>query len=127
MSFNSWTSIHFSFFVGFRFFSLYFVFLLYRFRRFFPLEFEEIFLAHKKCGTLCVLLLCIPEQTGNFLHQFRLFFISFTDRCSCIASETQDTRKCLFKSPVDGMQECATWICYTTCKYLDQRKLKRNW
>ena len=37
---------------------------------------KEIFLAHKKCGTLCVLLLCIPEQTRNFLHQFRLFFIS---------------------------------------------------
>jgi hypothetical protein len=29
---------------------------------------KEIFLDHKKCGTLCVLLLCIPEQTGNFLH-----------------------------------------------------------
>jgi len=45
MSFNSWTSIHFSLFVGFRFFSLYFVFLLYRFRRFFPLEF--VFLLYR--------------------------------------------------------------------------------
>ena len=41
-------------------------------------------------------------------------------------THTQNTRKCLFKSPVDAMQECATWICYTTCKYLDQRKLKEE-
>jgi hypothetical protein len=54
---------------------------------------DKIFLILMKSSLLtknmghCVLLLCIPEQTGNFLHQFRLIFISFTDRCSCIASE----------------------------------------
>jgi hypothetical protein len=43
---------------------------------------DKISLILKKSSLLtknvrhCVLLLCIPEQTRNFLHQFRLFFIS---------------------------------------------------